>query len=71
MRKNSMKQCLEADTARSLMNRIHGRQATFLGHVIGWEKLEHLVLQQEWQKENTAEVDSEKRYWMHLQRDGM
>ena len=33
----------EADTARSLINRIGKRQETFFGHVMRREKLKHLV----------------------------
>ena len=32
-----------ADTTRSLINKIHNRQATFFGHVMRREKLQHLV----------------------------
>ena len=33
----------EANTTRSLINRIYKRQATFFGHVMRKEKLEHLM----------------------------
>ena len=43
----------EADTKRSLINRISKRQATFFGHVMRREKLEHSV--------TTGMVEGKKR----------
>ena len=44
----------ESDTTRSLMSKIRNLQATFFGHVIRREKLEHLVI--------TGMIEG-KRYW--------
>ena len=44
----------ETDTTSSLMRKIRNRQATFFGHVIRREKLEHLVI--------TGMIER-KRYW--------
>ena len=42
-KKSNATELREADTTRSLINRIRKRQATFFGHVMRREKLEHLV----------------------------
>ena len=43
LQRNQMKRVREVDTTRALINRMRKRQATFFGHVMRREKLEHLV----------------------------
>ena len=42
-KKSNEKVLKEAHTKRSLMNKIRKRQATFFGHVMRKEKMEHIV----------------------------
>ena len=50
----------EAETTRSLINRIRKQEATLFGHVMKREKLEHLV-PTEIMEENASGENSEKR----------
>ena len=65
-KKSKETELLEADTTKSLINRIRKGQATFFGHVIRREKLEHILTTGVIEGKCSAE-NSMKGCWMNQQ----